>query len=83
MDQGVVNTIITLTAGVFGWIMKSLWDAVRDLQQADDDLADKVSRIEVLVAGEYVTREELRAEFTRLHTKLDTIDNKLDKKADK
>ena len=33
MDQGMINTIITLGAGVFGWLMKTLWDSVRKLRQ--------------------------------------------------
>ena len=33
MDQGMINTIITLGAGIFGWIMKTLWDSVRKLEK--------------------------------------------------
>ena len=28
MDQSLINTVITLGAGIFGWIMKTLWDSV-------------------------------------------------------
>jgi hypothetical protein len=68
---------------LFGWILKTVWDAVKDLQKADDELIDKVNKIEVLVAGEYVKREDFKADMDRLFNKLDAIDKKLDTKADK
>ena len=53
------------------------------LQKADEELTEKVNRIEVLVAGEYVKRDEFQGALTRLFQKLDNIENKIDKKADK
>ena len=76
MDQGIVNTIITLGAGVFGWIMKTLWDSVRKLEK-------EVSDIEILVAGQYVKRDEFRQDIQRIFEKLDVIESKIDSKADK
>jgi|TARA_R100000084_G_scaffold87288_1_gene41689 hypothetical protein len=76
MDQGLINTVITLGAGIFGWIMKTLWDSVRRLEK-------EVSDIEVLVAREYVKRDEFRQDIQRIFEKLDTIEAKIDSKADK
>ena len=76
MDQGLINTVITLGAGIFGWIMKTLWDSVRKLEK-------EVSDIEVLVARVYVKRDEFRQDIQRIFEKLDTIEAKIDSKADK
>ena len=76
MDQGLINTAITLGAGIFGWTMKTLWDSVRKLEK-------EVSDIEVLVAREYVKRDEFRQDIQRIFEKLDTIEAKIDSKADK
>lgn len=76
MDQGIVNTVITLGAGIFGWIMKTLWDSVRKLEK-------EVSDIEILVAGQYVKRDEFRQDIQRIFEKLDVIEAKIDSKADK
>jgi hypothetical protein len=76
MDQGMINIIITLGAGVLGWLMKTLWDSVRKLEAS-------VSRIEIRVAGEYVKRNEFRQDIQRIFEKLDTIETKIDSKADK
>ena len=76
MDQDLINTAVTLGAGIFGWIMKTLWDSVRKLEK-------EVSDIEVLVAREYVKRDEFRQDIQRIFEKLDTIEAKIDSKADK
>ena len=83
MPQEIINSLITLAAGVFGWTMKTLWYAVKDLQQSDMELMEKVNRIEVLVAGEYVKKDELEKSIDRIFTKLDQIEMKIDRKADK
>jgi hypothetical protein len=60
-----------------------LWDSVRMLERTDDMINEKVNRVEVLVAGEYVRREEFQDGVQRLFTKLDQIEAKIDQKADK
>jgi len=76
MDQSMINTIITLGAGIFGWIVKTLWDSVRKLETS-------VGGIKVGVAGNYVKREEFRQDIQRIFEKLETIETKIDSKADK
>ena len=76
MDQGMINLLISFGAGVFGWILKTLWDAVRRLEE-------NISAIEVRVAGDYVKRNEFRQDIQRIFEKLDTIEAKIDSKADK
>jgi len=76
MDQSMINTIITVGAGIFGWIMKTLWDSVRKLETS-------VGGIKVGVAGNYVKREEFRQDIQRIFEKLETIETKIDSKADK
>tara|TARA_B100001059_G_scaffold175927_1_gene176340 strand:- start:730 stop:984 length:255 start_codon:yes stop_codon:yes gene_type:complete len=83
MDQGMINTIITVSGGVVGWILKTLWDSVRMLEKTDDMIIEKVNRVEVLVAGEYIRREEFENGVQRLFVKLDQIEAKIDQKADK
>ena len=76
--------VITAIAGaVVGWLLNVLWQSHRDLQNADKELAAKVQEIEVLVAGQYVRRDEFRELSEALFKKLDSISDKLDKKVDK
>ena len=66
-----------------GWVLNTVWGAVKDLQEADKDLADKVAAIEVLVAGRYVTRDEFNTVLNQVFAKLDTIRDLVSQKADR
>lgn len=81
--QIVINILAGLVAFFFGWWMKAMNEALKDLQDADKKLADKVSSIEVLVAGDYVRRDAFEKGVEAISRKLDRIEEKLDSKADK
>lgn len=83
MDQVIINWLLASFGALIGFLLNAVWQAVKDLQTADKDLAGKVSEIEVLVAGDYVRREEFNQTVTALFSKLDRIEDKIDKKADK
>lgn len=83
MDQGLINWLLAGFGTLIGFLLRAVWQAVKDLQDADKQLTDKVGRIEVLVAGDYVKRETFDRLSDALFTKLDRIENKLDGKVDK
>jgi hypothetical protein len=83
MSQEIFNWVLSGLGALLGFIVKAMWDAVKDLQASDKDLADKVSKIEVLVAGEYVKKDEFNNIMLRIFEKLDHIEEKIDKKVDK
>jgi hypothetical protein len=56
---------------------------VKDLQVADKALTEKVGQIEVLVAGNYLRRDDFEHTIEALFKKLDKIEDKLDGKMDK
>ena len=76
MDQSLINVVISIAAGGYAFVMKSLWDSVKSLDS-------QVGKLEVSVAGEYLKREEWKSDMQRLFDKLDAIEEKLDGKADK
>ena len=81
--QVLFNVAMGFIMTLFGWFLRVSWDALNTLQQQDRELADKVARIEVLVAGEYVKKEDFERVIERLFDKLDHIEIKIDNKADK
>jgi len=83
MDQTIINWLLGCFGALIGFLLNAVWQAVKDLQTADKELAGKVSEIEVLVAGDYVKREEFNQTVTALFSKLDRIEDKIDNKADK
>ena len=83
MDQTIINWLLAGFSALIGFLLNALWQAVKDLQTADKVLAEKVGNIEVLVAGAYVKKDEFTSQMNALFAKLDKIEDKLDKKADK
>lgn len=83
MDQSIFNIAFGIAGTLGGWWMKAMWEAVKDLKTADQELANQVSDLKVLVAGDYVRREMFDRLSDAIFAKLDRIENKLDHKADK
>lgn len=83
MDQTIVNWVMTAAGAILGFLLNSVWQAVKDLQTADKQLADKVATIEILVAGEYVRKDDFERTIQRLFEKLDHMEEKFDRKMEK
>ena len=77
--QEFYDWVLTGTSAVLGFLLNSVWQAVKDLQKADSELTKRVGEIEVLVAGNYVTRQEFDRVIDKLFDKLDLIDAKIQK----
>ena len=83
MDQQLFNWAVAALGALGGFVLKSVWDAVKDLQRADTNLTEKVSHIEVLIAGDYIKKEDFNNVSNIIFIKLDKIMDKLESKADK
>jgi len=94
LDQTIINWVLGVCGAALGFLLRSLWEAVKDLQKADIQLARDVSKIREVVAGEYIKRDEFthmcNAVFKRLDSLRDTTSEgfeklytRLDGKADK
>jgi hypothetical protein len=77
------DVAVAVIGALGGWILNTVWTAVKELQKADKELAEKVGEIEVLVAGRYVTRDEFNNTLSQVFAKLDTIRDMLAKKVDR
>jgi hypothetical protein len=77
------DVAVAVIGALGGWVLNTVWTAVKELQKADKELADKVGQIEVLVAGRYVTRDEFNNTLSQVFGKLDTIRDMIAKKADR
>lgn len=81
--QTIINVAFTLIGALGGWVLNNLKSSIDELREADSMLADKVQKIEVLVAGTYVKRDDMEKLGDALFAKLDKIESKLDNKVDK
>ena len=83
MDQIIINWLLSVFGALLGFLLNAVWQAVKELQDGDKELATKISEIEVLVAGDYVKKGEFSSVVTALFKKLDRIEDKIDTKKDK
>jgi hypothetical protein len=81
--QTIYNVLIGLISAMLGWWLNNVWMSINELRRIDKELADKVASIEVLVAGEYVTRDEFNNVMSQVFSKLDRIMDAVSKKADR
>jgi hypothetical protein len=79
MEQTFINWLYGIATLLITAVVKWLWAAHKDLQATDKELAEKVSKIEILVAGQYITREEFERAVQRIFDKLDHIEMKIQK----
>jgi len=77
------DVAVAVIGAMGGWILNTVWVAVKELQKADKELAEKVGEIEVLVAGRYMTRDEFNQTLSQVFSKLDTIRDMIAQKADR
>ena len=82
-SQTIINTAIALVGFLGGWILKVIWEGVKDLQVVDKLLTEKVNTIEILIAGNYMSKHDFDKIAAAIFAKLDKIDDKLDRKVDK
>lgn len=81
--QVAFNIFVGLSGFLAGYVLFSIKESISNLISADKDLTEKLQAIEVLVAGKYVTREDLQKMGTDIFNMLRRIEEKLDKKVDK
>ena len=67
--QTLINYLVLFAGATGGWVLKVLWDSIRELRTADILLTEKVATIEVLVAGSYITRDEFYKTINAMFTK--------------
>ena len=83
MAQWLFNAGYGIICVLGGWFLNSIREDMKDLKKADGDLSEKVTHIEILVAGKYATRAEVALLGDKVMEKLDMIYERLDGKADK
>lgn len=81
--QLLFNIVVGVAGAMGGFILKAVWDGLKELQGADKKIIEDVSKLQVLVAGNYVTWDGLKDALKPVTEQLNRIETKLDKKADK
>jgi hypothetical protein len=75
-SQELFNILVMGVGGLGGWVLKAVWEAIRDLKNDVKDLGHEVR------VG-YVRRDDFLDAIDRIETMVSRIFDKLDDKADK
>lgn len=75
-SQELFNILVMGVGGLGGWVLKAVWEAIRDLKNDVKDLGHEVH------VG-YVRRDDFLDAIDRIETMVSRIFDKLDDKADK
>ena len=74
------QTVINVGAGtaltVMGWLARELWGAVKELRI-------DLSKLREELAQDYLTKNDFKDALRELHSLLERIDSKLDRKVDR
>lgn len=90
LSQDLFNFVVGVAGTLGSFFMYAIWDEMKEQRKKNEELAEKLGAVEVLVAGQYVRRDELVRVMDNLEKKMDKIDGnisqmfaRLDNKADK
>ena len=72
----MINLGITCSGAIIGWVLKTLWEALRDLK-------DDIRQIENEMHTQYIRRDEVQKNFDEIKSILREIFADLKNKADK
>ena len=76
LSQDMINLGITCSGAIIGWVLKRLWEALRDLK-------DDIRQIENEMHTQYIRRDEVQKNFDEIKSILREIFADLKNKADK
>lgn len=77
--QVAINILFGVVMFLGGFLLNRINDSLKELRQADNQLANKVERMPM----QYVLRDDYTRTIDALFAKLDRIETKIDGKADK
>ena len=85
-DENTFRLLDWAMTGV-GGLLALLWGnqslRIKKAEDAHEKLSDALTKHEILVAGRYVQKEDLKELSTALFRKLDTLESLMHQKADK
>lgn len=74
--QDYFNFLGAILAGVFGWLGKTMWNAVQSLKE-------DLNNLERHLPESYVSKQDFQRHEDRVIGYLERIEQKIDRKADK
>jgi len=76
MDMQFIDWVYNAAFALFGFVLKTVWDAVQDLKE-------DVKELEIKLPRDYVGKDDYRNDVKELKDMLQKLFDRLDSKADK
>lgn len=80
IDPALFQILVGLCGALAGWILRVIWQDIKELHAQDRRASDRMGKLEILVAGEYVKRTELEKwmkdvshDLRRIYDKIDRV----------
>jgi hypothetical protein len=87
MDQTIVNWLFAGFGATFGWVLKVIWDAIKelktDLRQIERDLPEVYVRKDDFKDSVRDLKQDMKEGFSKIDGTLSLMFKKLDAKSDK
>lgn len=77
MEQSIYNIVVGLAGFLCAWVLKTFNDELKERRQADHALRNKVQAIELLVAGQYVRKDDLEKFGDAIFKRLDKMEERI------
>ena len=74
--QHIIDGAMALVGAVFGWLIKIIWDAIKELQRDMKETSQSLHE-------HYVRKEDYRIDIAEIRGMFNRIMDKLDNKVDK
>ena len=79
----LINSLAAIVVAAVSFVLRRIFEVLNNLQKRDMELVEKVNHIEVVLAGQYVSRQQFDSSMALVFEKLDKISEKLSQKADR
>ena len=81
--QVLFNIAMAGLGGIFGWLLNSIWQEIKELQSNEKKTTAEIAAINIVVAGDYVKKSEFTRVMDKLFDKIDDISKQINSKADR
>ena len=73
--QEVFNIAVALIGFLAAWVLRVLWESIKELQRNNKEVSDQLRDNELLVLGQYTKKEELDRVADAILTKISKLEN--------
>ena len=83
MDQNIFNWVIGISGALMGWVLKVIWDSLRDLKNDLKEITTNIHREYVRKDDFRDAMQDIKADMCQIKELIGAIFKRLENKADR